>query len=153
MISGRPWYGSNVVDILDGIRDDSRMERLDGANSIAGILIHMIAWTEEIAGRLRGITADNPARGDWPDPGTRTVAELELLFHEVNESLIRIIRSISEEDWDKLLPDDRTGAVQFTKRGYVTGLIQHHVYHSAQIALLNRQFSTRREKSDKGIRR
>jgi len=84
-----------------------------------------------------------PFSGDWPDPGTpdeqkwqNYVSDLKL----VNVNLLGIIQNFPEEKWNEPYKDERnrelgTG-INFEE--LVKGLIQHHIYHSGQIALLAR---------------
>jgi hypothetical protein len=144
ILSGDPWYGSPVYDIIDQVSFEAAFEKPPGSvHNVAGIVLHMISWTEEVIDRLNGLAAQMPTSGDWPDPGTpdekkwqNYVSDLKL----VNVNLLGIIQHFPEGQWDEPIKDERdrelgTG-VSFEE--LVKGLIQHHIYHSAQIALLNR---------------
>jgi uncharacterized damage-inducible protein DinB len=144
VLYGDPWYGNNIYSIIDGVSFEAAFEKPPGSvHNIAGIVLHMISWTEEVMDRLNGQAAQRPSSGDWPNPGTPTeekwqnyVSDLKL----VNVNLLDIIAHFPQDDWQRPMKDDRnrelgTG-VSFEE--LVRGLIQHHIYHSAQVSLLNR---------------
>jgi uncharacterized damage-inducible protein DinB len=143
-LQGDPWYGNNVYAIIKPISFEAAYEKPPGSvHNIAGIVLHMLSWTEEVMDRMNGLNAQLPSSGDWPDPGKpdeekwqNYVSDLKL----VNVNLLGVIQNFPEEQWNEPIKDERnrelgTG-VSFEE--LVRGLIQHHIYHSAQIALLNR---------------
>ncbi len=144
VLYGDPWYGSPVYDIIDQVSFESAFEKPGGSvHNIAGIVLHMISWTEEVIDRMNGQAAQLPSSGDWPDPGTPDEQKWQNYVNDlklVNVNLLDIIQHFPEEDWNQPFLDDRnrelgTG-VSFEE--LVKGLIQHHIYHSGQVALLNR---------------
>ncbi|SKB94645.1 DinB family protein [Daejeonella lutea] len=139
-LSGQPWYGMAVYSLLERVDPANVHDKSRGPHSIADILMHMTAWTEEATERLKGKFASNPARGDWPDPGSRSWAELVELFASANEHLKESIVKMDEDMFIKEVNDDRYPEIaeKGTHQELVEGIIQHHIYHSAQIALLNK---------------
>ncbi len=144
ILFGEPWYGTPVYTLLDGISFEAAFEKPAGSvHNIAGIVLHMLAWTEEVLDRMNGLTAQSPSSGDWPEPGEpieqkwqNYVSDLKLL----NVNLLGAIRNFPEEEWDLPVKDERniepgTG-VSF--KTTVEGLIHHDIYHAAQVALLNK---------------
>lgn len=144
VLSGDPWYGDNVYSILERVSFEAAFEKPPGAaHTIAEIVLHMLSWTEEVIDRLNGKEASLPLSGDWPETGTpeeqkwhNYVNDLKL----VNVNLLRAISNFPGEKWSELVNDRRepelgTGV---TNEQLVGGLIQHHIYHSGQIAILNR---------------
>jgi uncharacterized damage-inducible protein DinB len=102
----------------------------------------MTAWTEEVIDRVNGADAKEPLRGDWPIPKEQSNAEWELMvndFKKANEKLINTLKKLNLSDWSKMIKDERDLVVRNTITNYaqlVNGLIQHHAYHSGQVALL-----------------
>ena len=144
VLQGDPWYGSPVYTILEQVTFETAFEKPQGSvHNVAGIVLHMLSWTEEVLDRMNGLSAQLPSSGDWPDPGTPTeekcqnyVSDLKL----VNVNLLAAIRDFPEEQWNEPIKDERdrelgTG-VSFEE--LVRGLIQHHIYHSGQVAILTR---------------
>ena len=143
-LSGDPWYGPPVYKIVEGISFEAAYEKPPGsAHNIAELVLHMIAWTEEVMDRMNGLPSGIPTSGDWPPTGApdeqkwqNYVEDLKL----VNVNLIGIIQKFPPEQWDELTTDerDRELGTGVTYEELINGLIQHHIYHSGQIALLNR---------------
>ncbi|WP_448699729.1 DinB family protein [Mucilaginibacter sp. AW1-3] len=141
---GHAWYGSPIYNVIDGLSFDSAYQKLPGAsNSIAAILMHMLAWTEEVISRVQGNVASIPAAGDWPEVGEPSEQNLQQLinnFKLVNVELLQLISDFPEDKWNTPTNDPRgiyTG-YEASYEAMVTGLIQHHVYHTGQIVLLNK---------------
>ncbi|WPU93846.1 DinB family protein [Mucilaginibacter sabulilitoris] len=144
ILSGDPWYGSPVYDIVEGISFEAAYEKPPGSvHNIAEIVLHMIAWTEEVMDRMNGLAAGIPISGDWPETGSpdeqkwqNYVDDLKL----VNVNLVGVIQNFPPEQWSEATNDerDREQGTGVTYEELINGLIQHHIYHSAQIALLNR---------------
>jgi uncharacterized damage-inducible protein DinB len=144
VLSGDPWYGNNVYAIIEQVTFETAFEKPPGAaHTIAGIVLHMLAWTEEVLDRLNGKSASLPLSGDWLDTGApeeqkwhNYVNDLKL----VNVNLQGVIENFPEEKWNEPMIDERNrelgSGVNYEE--LVNGLIQHHIYHSGQIALLNR---------------
>ena len=144
VLSGDPWYGSPVYTILKGVTFETAYEKPPGSiHNIAEIVLHMIAWTEEVMDRMNGLPSGVPTSGDWPKTGSpdeqkwqNYVEDLKL----VNVNLIGIIQNFPPDQWNEPTNDERNGeqGTGVTYEELINGLIQHHIYHSGQIALLKR---------------
>jgi len=142
VLSGRPWYGTGIYDTIAKVSLEAAYEKPPGSvHNIAEIVLHMVAWTEEVMDRMNGMTAGVPSSGDWPDTGKpdeqkwqNYVDDLKL----VNVNLIGIIQNFPDEQWGEPIDDQRGDRPVVTYETLITGLIQHHIYHAGQIALLNR---------------
>ncbi|HAL81768.1 MAG TPA: hypothetical protein DCO83_05655 [Mucilaginibacter sp.] len=142
VLYGKPWYGPPVYDIMEQVSFEAAFEKPPGSvHNIAGIVLHLISWTEEVMDRLNGMDAQQPSSGDWPGPGTpdekkwqNYVSDLKL----VNVNLIGIIRDFPEEEWSDLVNGTIENDPGTTYEDLVKGLIQHHIYHSGQVLLLMR---------------
>ncbi|MFA6946391.1 MAG: DinB family protein [Pedobacter sp.] len=143
VISGDPWYGSPLSKILEGVDPHVVFFRIGNSHSIAEILLHMIAWTEETQSRLAGNEASQPLRGDWPETDSYSWLELIGLFLLANEHLIHLINQMDEQLLSEPVRDMRNPALG-TGVNYeelIRGLIKHHIYHSGQIAILANNIS------------
>src|ERR1700712_1871374 len=70
VLSGSPWYGISIYDTLAKVSFEAAYEKPPGAiYNIAEIVMHMVAWTEEVMDRMNGMTAGVPTSGDWPETG------------------------------------------------------------------------------------
>jgi uncharacterized damage-inducible protein DinB len=142
ILSGNAWYGPNVYHLLDRVIFEAAYEKPPGSvHNIAEIVLHMIAWTEEAMDRMNGLTPGIPSSGDWPETGAPDEQKWQNYVNDlklVNVNLQGIIQNFPPEQWDETVPDEREPKVDFTYAELVDGLIQHHIYHSGQIALLLR---------------
>jgi len=65
---GDPWHGSSITEVLKGVDADVAARRsFPDAHTIWEIVLHMTAWTREVASRVRGAQAKSPPE-DWPAP-------------------------------------------------------------------------------------
>jgi uncharacterized damage-inducible protein DinB len=139
-----PWYGPATYNIIDKVSFEAAYEKPPGSiHSIAGILLHMLGWTQEVSARMGGQTANEPAGGDWPNPGTPDEHKWKQLvadFKLANVNLERIITDFPADNWSVPINDERNSELGtgVSYEALIRGLIQHHIYHSGQIALLNR---------------
>lgn len=144
ILSGDPWYGPNVYDILALVSFEAAYEKPPGSiHNIAEIVLHMIAWTEEVMDRMNGLTAGIPSSGDWPDTGTPDEQKWQNYVNDlklVNVNLQYVIQNFPPEQWDESINDERNRELGtgVSYEALIEGLIQHHIYHSGQIAILNR---------------
>jgi uncharacterized damage-inducible protein DinB len=144
MLAHDPWYGPATYDILEGITFEMAYEKPPGSvHNIAGILLHMLGWTQEVTARMGGKAAGDPEGGDWPDPGIPDEDKWKQLvanFKLANVTLGIVVRVFPEEKWNTPTNDTRNGGqvTGATYHGMIEGLIQHHIYHSGQVALLKR---------------
>ncbi len=142
--NGDAWHGNHVMQILNNVKPDNAFNFfIPNAHSIAEIALHLTAWTEEVTSRLTGNLADEPIMGDWPQTDEKTPQAWEKIifnFKVSNEELIRYCESIEASQWDDEVnetPNVISGK-SITKRELLSGLAQHHAYHSGQIALLSK---------------
>lgn len=123
--NGDAWHGGNLMQQLNLVKPENAFHHfIPNTHSIAELVLHITAWTDEVNSRLLGAVAKEPAAGDWPMPKVETAKEWERIVFDCktsNEELIRVCEGLSMADWDVEL---------------INGLIQHHAYHSGQIGLL-----------------
>jgi hypothetical protein len=137
VLNGNAWHGDPVWQILDGISAQQAAARLlPSAHTIWEIVMHMTFWEGVVTQRLAGKRAG--------------------LVDELN---FPAMPAVSEENWRKTLDDfrasnqsfraalakldparlnDLTAAGKRTYYGEAHGIIEHHVYHLGQIALLKK---------------
>jgi uncharacterized damage-inducible protein DinB len=142
VLSGAAWYGKPIYSIIEQVSFEAAYEKPPGSvHNIAGIVLHMLSWTEEVMDRLNGMAAQTPTSGDWPETGApdeqkwqNYVSDLKL----VNVNLLAAIQNFPEEQWNNLINDDRGHEPVTTYKELIVGFIQHQVYHAGQISLLLR---------------
>ncbi|MEW6508460.1 MAG: hypothetical protein AB1432_12010 [Bacteroidota bacterium] len=143
-IFGEPWYGSSVKKILESANLNKSKKRVSTSiHSMEEILLHMCAWTEEVNNRLCGAEPKEPEIGDWPEPSDYKDLDWNGLVDKFLDDSMKIINSIKifpESKLDNTVGTDRnlplgTG---ITFNSMILGLIQHNVYHSAQISFIHK---------------
>jgi uncharacterized damage-inducible protein DinB len=139
---GEPWYGQPIYTIIDQVSFEAAYEKPPGSvHNIAGLVLHMLAWTEEVLDRMNGMAASIPSSGDWPDPGNPDEQKWQNYVNDlklVNVNLLGAIQNFPEEKWDELINDTRETEPTTTYEDLIVGFIQHQIYHAGQIALLTR---------------
>jgi uncharacterized damage-inducible protein DinB len=142
VLAGDAWYGLPVYTIIGQVGFEAAYEKPPGSvHNIAGIVLHMLAWTEEVLDRMNDMSAGMPSSGDWPDPGTPDEQKWQNYVNDlklVNVNLLGAIESFPEEKWSELINDTRETEPVITYEDLVQGFIEHQVYHTGQIALLLR---------------
>jgi uncharacterized damage-inducible protein DinB len=144
ILYGQAWYGTPIYTILESIAFETAYEKPAGAShTIAEILMHMLAWTEEAVSRMQDKPASTPYRGDWPETSVADEEKwLQLIsfFKLANVELTQLISAFPPEKWTEAVNDDRGTYTGYpaTHEALIVGLIQHHVYHAGQISLLNK---------------
>ena len=143
--NGDPWYGSSSHKLLEGVTaTEAAAHPVGGVQSIWEIVLHMVAWTEEAANRVKGAPgAPAPKRGDWPpQPAAPTDAawlntQKELLA--ARTALLDAVEKSHEEDLYLLvpIPEEKAGTAR-TRAATASGLAEHDVHHLGQISLLKR---------------
>ena len=136
------WHGSNTLMLIDSANPQKVFTHpVPNAHSIAELVLHLTAWTEEVLDRINGKAAKEPSRGDWSLPRENSEEEWKHIvadFKSANKSLIASINHLSSEHWNYFINDERNRELGtgVSNAQLINGLIQHHAYHSGQIALL-----------------
>ena len=147
VFQGDPWYGSNTMDVLDGVTAAQAASRpIPQAHTAWEIVLHMTSWNREVLRRLRTGVSREPEGGDWPEPAEMTAerwaADVEALARSFRD-LIAAARDLPDERLDVVLGDERDRPLGSGVSHYVLlhGVVQHNVAHTAQIALLRKSFA------------
>lgn len=135
---GSPWHGDSAASIIARVKADQAFKRpIANAHTIAELVLHMTAWTEEVYARLMGAEVKEPEMGDWPNVNEETSAEWDVIvrgFHMANEKLISLSIGFASDDWVTSVNQRSDWSENYFE--LLNGLNQHHAYHSGQIALL-----------------
>lgn len=141
-IDGDAWHGDPVMSVIARASfAQANATPARASHSIRDIVRHMTAWTTEVRRRMNGAPAAEPAEGDWPAAaGTDEAAwraEIAALA-AAHQALVADLQTLSEAQLFEPIRDPRnreTGA-GVTRYVLLHGLVQHHAYHSGQIAIL-----------------
>ena len=144
VMTGDPWHGPNVQQILDGVSaSDAARLPPGGVHSIWQLVLHMTGWAREVTLRLGGRPAQDPDAGDYPEVGDPTAdrwdqakANLFAAHRELADAVSRLDASFL----DRPVVDFRSSALGTGLSHELTlyGIVQHTIYHSGQIAILKK---------------
>jgi uncharacterized damage-inducible protein DinB len=141
---GDPWYGSSGRKILDGIAAaDAAARPVAGVQNIWELVLHLVAWTDEVARRVRGETAKDATRGEWPkvpDPASDEAWKHTLAaLGAARQAVLDALDHSHEEDLHLAVKEETAaGQTQRSRAQTLSGLMEHDVYHFGQIALLKK---------------
>lgn len=143
---GDPWHGDPVRRILDGVTaEQAAAHPLPGAHGIWEIVLHMTAWTREVARRVRDRVAREPEHGDWPAVPGGGEEEWRVAVDALARAHAELVAAAEEfppAELEQVMGDarDRPLGAGVTYAVMLHGLAQHHAYHAGQIALLRKVF-------------
>lgn len=149
--AGAPWHGPSRASVLGDVSaEEALWTPPGGVHSIWEIVLHMTAWTGEVARRLLGGVADYPAAGDWPvAPTLATEAEWAhalVALDDAHRDLVTVLRGMKAVSLAKMIDSISDGqlGVRVSYAAMVRGIAQHDAYHTGQIAILKKLFRSRR---------
>jgi uncharacterized damage-inducible protein DinB len=141
---GDAWYGPSLGDALDGVNARLAVHRpiADGHN-IAEIVRHVTVWTREIARRLRTGVAEDLEEADWTETNAVTDDEWAAMLDALDAAqgaLVDEMKNVTDADLERMIGDvrDRAQGTGISRYVMLHGLVQHHIYHAGQIALLRK---------------
>ncbi|NUO37787.1 MAG: DinB family protein [Gemmatimonadaceae bacterium] len=140
---GHPWHGPSRASVLADITVEEAARRPSpNGHSIWALVLHMRAWTGEVARRLREGDAREPVDGDWPVPPTPSAQAWRATIAGLEEAHREVMAAVKASAPARL--DERGGSgdpslgATTTYRVMLHGLAQHDAYHTGQISLLKR---------------
>lgn len=141
-VDGEAWHGPSLMEILFGVDAHTAAARpVAGAHSIWEILHHVTAWSRFVLRRLNGEAVEPTDEQDWPPAGHESEAAwLRALedFRAAQQELQAKIKSMSNDELGIPVPGR-----PYNNWFMLLGLVQHHLYHAGQIALLKKAAPSR----------
>ena len=142
VFNGNPWYGKPVLEILTTVNHDKVYEKPnDQSHSMIELLYHMITWVDFTLHRIE--------KNQNYDPGITESLDWRQTNHkqhtwnngiaEFTAGTNKII-NLLQNSYDSLL-DEKVDFRDYNFRVLLNGLIQHNIYHIAQIVFLNKSLS------------
>lgn len=142
-LHGDAWYGDPVWKILQGVDAPcAAAQLLPGTHTIWQLVMHMEFWERVALQRFSGPLSpreDDP--GNFPATPAPDEAEWQKTLERFRTSNREFRQAMSQLDAGKL--DSNTPEGQRTFRYELVGVIEHHIYHAGQIALLKKGYSAR----------
>lgn len=137
VLNGNAWHGDPVWQILDSISAQQAAARpLPAAHTIWEIVMHMIFWEGVVTQRLAGNRAGLVDELNFPAMPAVTEENWRKTLDDFRSSNESLRQALTKLDPAKL--NELTAAGKRTYYGEAHGIIEHHVYHAGQIALLKK---------------
>jgi uncharacterized damage-inducible protein DinB len=140
-VEGEAWYGPSVLETLSGV--DARTAAahpIRGVHSIWEILHHITAWSRAVLRRTDGQAVRLEGADDWPpvtDTSDAAWQSAIAAFRAAHQDLLAKLNSMSDDQLDRQVPGKK-----YNHYFQLHGLIQHHLYHAGQIAILKKAGSS-----------
>jgi uncharacterized damage-inducible protein DinB len=138
------WSGSSLQEALRGVDAACAARRpREGSHTIWEIVLHAAAWKGVVRQRLAGAPVRLPEEGDWPsvvDTGEAAWAQALSLLEARHAALLEAVRGLTDDRLEDVLITEQSRETGGGVSVYVTlhGVLQHDLYHAAQVALLKR---------------
>lgn len=137
VLNGDAWHGDSVWQVLSDIPADTAAARpLGSAHSIWEIVAHMTFWEGVVTQRLHGKRAGLVEELNFPSMPAPTGENWRKTLDAFRDSNRQFREALGGLDPAKL--DELTAAGKRTYYGEAHGILEHHVYHLGQIALLKK---------------
>ena len=135
---GEAWHGPSLRETLSGVTAEMAGARPVGdAHTIWELIRHIGAWVHAAGRALEGEALG--AAEDWPPVEQMSEAVWQETLARLDQETEHLQKAISKLS-DEHLKKGVTGR-DFSVRFLLEGLIQHHLYHAGQMALLKKMTS------------
>ncbi len=142
---GSPWYGDSVIVKFELIKFEYVNKTVNGSNSIASLVNHLIQWRVFVIEKLKGNKAFDislQTESDWPHTDLKNAEEWEVLIERLKQTQSEIVRLLASKD-DAFLEEIAPGK-GYTNLYMLEGIIHHDIYHLGQIGLINSELNQSR---------
>ncbi len=134
---GDAWHGPAVMELLTGVDAAQAARRvIPDVHSVWEILLHMTAWSRAVVGRLGGEPLELAVDQDWPPVHDVTDGAWQAAiadFRAAQDEVRAKLKSMSNDELGMPVPGK-----PYNNCFMLHGLVQHHIYHAGQIALLKK---------------
>lgn len=140
VFTGSPWHGASIISQITDIDESIVYVRACEQHSIIEIVYHMINWRLFAISRLEKNVPSLKffEENDWiiiKKKDNHSWNDAIQTLYSTQEKLIQLLKAINEELLDKIVTERN-----YTYKHLFTGIIHHDIYHSGQIAYINKLF-------------
>ena len=137
VLGGSAWHGDPLWQILDDISPKAAAARpLPSAHTIWEIVAHMIFWEGVVIERLHGRRAGLVEEKNFPPMPEVNEDNWRKTLEDLHASNAAFREALAKLDPAKLKELSAAGKRTYYDEAH--GIIEHHVYHLGQIALLKK---------------
>ena len=139
----KAWHGPNLRGSLRGVTPaDAAWRPAKGRHNIAELAIHCAYWKYTVRRRLTGEKRGSFARkgSNWlpmPEPSDEAWREDVKLLEREHHALRDVIASLTDRELQR-----RRAHPKWDTDQLIYGVISHDIYHTGQIQLLRRLYSS-----------
>jgi uncharacterized damage-inducible protein DinB len=141
-LHGGAWHGDSVWEILQGIPPEQAFARpLPAAHTIWELVAHMTFWETEVFRRIQKLPPQSEVELNFPEMPEATAENWELVLDGLRRSNTDFRQCLAALDDSRL--DEPLSAPDKSIYLELHGVIQHHLYHGGQIALVMKSFENK----------
>ena len=137
---GGAWHGDSVWEILAGVGWEQAFRRMSPAtHTIWELVMHMAFWETEVNRRLQKLPGQSEEELNFPAMPEATAdnwAKAQETLRRSNANFRETVANLNELRLDEALSSQKN-----TVYVELHGVIQHHLYHGGQIAMLKKVLS------------
>ena len=130
-----PWHGPSIEEVIgDMSAADAAAHPVKGAHSVWELVHHVTAWLRAGHMRVKGSVCELQGETDWPpvrDTGEKAWNDARADLRSAQSELIGTLKTLGDADLTAMTPNR-----DYDLEHLLNGLIQHHAYHTGQMALV-----------------
>ena len=135
--NGEAWHGPPLMKVLDGVTAEIAAARpINGAHSIAELVLHVTTWHEAPARRLQGIDYQPSPAEDWVQVTSLSDPAWQHALFDLRRSFEELCAVVEKMDDSRL--DQPAPGQGYSNYVLLHGVVQHDLYHAGQMALLRK---------------
>jgi len=130
-----PWHGPSIHDVVGDLSAaEAAAHPVSGAHSVWELVHHVTAWVRAVHTRVKGSACELEGEADWPpvrdaSENAWTAARSDL--DRAQSELTATLRALRDSNLTAVAPNR-----EYDLEHLLNGLVQHHAYHTGQMALL-----------------
>jgi uncharacterized damage-inducible protein DinB len=136
--TGNAWHGPALAEILSEISSEKAAQKpIRAAHSIWEIVNHIAVWESVVRRRLEGAVIDElPPEQDWPPVTDTSEAAWRQTLASLKQGNQQLCKAIAQLSDTRL--NDTVHPKEYSLYVMLHGVVQHHLYHAGQIAILKK---------------
>jgi uncharacterized damage-inducible protein DinB len=138
--TGDAWHGPALLEALTGVTAEKALAKPAGnSHSIWEILLHITTWEGVTYHRLIGDVVNVSDEEDWPTVSDTSEAAWRnalAVAENTHQKLLDAISQLSDADLNRAV--NSQAGIEHSIYVSLHGVIHHLLYHTGQIALLNK---------------
>jgi uncharacterized damage-inducible protein DinB len=137
---GPMWHGTNLKEALKGVDSEKAFRKpAAGSHNIYELVMHLYCWRNFVSQHLQGnadFKVELNSAVDWPTQYEISETSWTEALQLLEKSQSELVEAFSKFDEARL--DEPMHGRKFSWYDFIHGVIEHDIYHSAQIAVLKR---------------